>query len=74
MERIVCYCNKVTEQTILKAIENGAKTVQDIGDKTKAGISNNCSETNPTGKCCIPEIKKLLNDNSPSEKSCCCCK
>ena len=30
----VCYCNHVTEQDIIEAIENGALTVKDVIDKT----------------------------------------
>ena len=31
-----CYCNHVTEQDIIEAIENGALTVKDVIDKTGA--------------------------------------
>lgn len=74
MKEIICHCNSVSKATIMKAIEDGAKTVNDIGKITTAGIGNNCAEKNPMGKCCIPEIKELLNDSSPNDKKCCCCK
>jgi nitrite reductase (NADH) large subunit len=61
LSHIVCRCNFVTYGTILKAIENGAKTVQDIEKMTKAGTS--CGA-------CIPDIKMILStkvkDYSPT--------
>lgn len=37
--KIVCRCNNVSIETILTAIENGADTVEKIGDATKAGTT-----------------------------------
>jgi len=40
---IVCECKKVTLGEILHAIkENGAKTIEDIQDKTDAGTACKC--------------------------------
>ena len=36
-DRVVCSCLDVTYNTIKEAIENGAKTLDDIKDETEAG-------------------------------------
>lgn len=37
-EEIVCRCEEVTKQEILKALEDGAQTVNDIKRLTRAGM------------------------------------
>lgn len=39
MLKVVCTCNKVSVEDVLKAIKNGADTIEKIGDATKAGIT-----------------------------------
>ena len=36
-DRVVCTCLDITYNTIKEAIENGAKTLDDIKDETEAG-------------------------------------
>ena len=36
-DRVICSCLDVTYNTIKEAIENGAKTLDDIKDETEAG-------------------------------------
>ena len=38
----VCYCNKVTEQDIIEAIKNGAKTIEEVIEVTGAMKNSNC--------------------------------
>lgn len=48
---VVCACFAVGNKTILRAIQNGAESVEALGEQLKAGT--NCGS-------CIPELKKLL--------------
>lgn len=52
---IVCRCEEVTEKEILKAIRNGATTVDAIKKITRAGMGN-CQS-----KSCFQHIAKLLS-------------
>ena len=46
----VCYCNKVTEQDIAKAIiEKGAAFVNEVIKITGAMVNGNCKVNNPKG-------------------------
>lgn len=72
MSRIVCYCQSVSEETILGAVANGANTLKKVQEQTGAGKGDDCKTLNPTGKCCIPEINKLLNVK-PTKLGCSCC-
>lgn len=60
MKKLICYCNKVSEQEIKDAIVKNAKTLKDIQELTNACTGGNCAELNPFGKCCSTDIKVLL--------------
>ena len=46
LNEIICHCEEITYKVLLNAIENGAKTVEDITDATDAGIAcGTCIET-----------------------------
>ncbi|HCA40366.1 MAG TPA: (2Fe-2S)-binding protein [Aminobacterium sp.] len=59
-ETTVCYCKNVNKQQILRAITNGAKTLQDIQSMTGACTGNQCATLNPSGICCSKDINELL--------------
>jgi len=61
MDNIICYCSNVSENEILQAITNGAKTLDDIRKTTKACTVGRCKELSPRKRCCSSEIRKLLN-------------
>ena len=43
---IICHCEEVTYGDILEAIDNGADTIDKLGDATMAGITcGTCIET-----------------------------
>ncbi len=45
-DEVICHCEEVTYETIIKAIQAGAHTVEAIGDLTNAGITcGYCIET-----------------------------
>lgn len=52
----VCYCNHVAEQDIINAIQDGAKSVQEVINRTGAMKNSNCAVNNPKGTCCYPDI------------------
>jgi len=58
----ICYCNKVKEADIMKAItEKGAKNVDDVIKITGAMQNSNCAVNNPKGICCYSDIVKTFN-------------
>lgn len=62
--RPLCYCKQVTEEDVLRAIENGARTLEEVKEATGIGGGGFCKITNPAGKCCSrnykPFIEKVL--------------
>jgi NAD(P)H-nitrite reductase large subunit len=50
----VCLCKAIPRATIKKAIQNGAKTVEDVQKVTGAG-SGGCK-----GRRCTPKIQQIL--------------
>ena len=59
--KYVCYCNHVTEKDIIKSIENGAKSVEDVIKITGAMKNSNCAVNNPKGTCCYSDIVNVFN-------------
>ncbi len=45
----ICYCDKVTKQDIITAIDNGARTLKDIKRMTGAATHCDCANQNPKG-------------------------
>lgn len=50
---IICLCNNVDRQTIENAIRDGAKTLNEIFDKTSAGVG-------PCGGSCRRKLDPIL--------------
>ncbi len=59
-EEMVCYCSKVTKAKILDALDNGAKSLNDVRKMTGACTLGKCKELSPIGKCCSPEIIDII--------------
>ena len=57
---IVCVCEGVSDREIREAIDNGSKTLQEIGRSCRAGTD--CAT------CCMT-IRQMLNDNRPRERN-----
>lgn len=71
MSKTICYCNNVSEATIIHAIKNGANSLIDIQEVTGACTGNRCKELNPSGKCCSSDIIRLIKNNkTQGEYSC----
>ncbi|MCC6278632.1 MAG: (2Fe-2S)-binding protein [Oligoflexia bacterium] len=60
---LICFCNQVSKEVIEKAIQEGAQTLNEIYDKTTAGIG-------PCGGSCrrkiAPILEEFLSRSTPS--------
>ena len=52
---IVCHCRVVNERTVVRAIDDGAHTVEEIGERCGAGAQ--CGA-------CHPELERLLSERA----------
>lgn len=70
LDEIVCWCSNVSKQSILHAIQNGARSMDDIRRVTDACKVGRCKDLSPRGRCCSIEIQILLEAdiNSKQEK------
>lgn len=74
-DTMVCYCKKITKDTIVRAIKAGNSSLKEIQQATTACTGGNCKEMNPSGKCCsgdILEILRIYSDGTDGEGSGCC--
>lgn len=61
--RYVCYCKKITvSQLKVAVLEEGAKTIKDVFRFHSPVIVEECKTKNPFGYCCMPDIKKMIDD------------
>jgi NAD(P)H-nitrite reductase large subunit len=67
--QIVCYCNNVTKEEIVRAIAKGAETVEGVTSLTGAGKGTECATKNPSGRCCCPDIQALIEAYLPALKA-----
>lgn len=59
--KIVCYCNRVTEEEIVRAVvDGGARTIGDVARLTGAMKNGKCLTTNPKGVCCHKDIETTI--------------
>ncbi len=74
-DEMICYCMNVKRSQIVKAIKEGAKSLKDIQQMTKACTGNRCKELNPKGRCCIDDVNAILKefDITDTKSSCCSC-
>ena len=68
LDEIVCWCSNVSKQSILDAIQNGARSMGDIRRMTCACTVGRCKELSPRGRCCSIEIKMLLEVDIKSKR------
>ena len=67
-EEIICYCSNVTKNDIIKAIKEGAETLEDIRERTSACTIGNCKELSPKKRCCSPDIINLIKLHKNQER------
>lgn len=60
--RPLCYCKQVTEEDVLRAIESGASTLEDVKRMTGIGGGGYCKITNPGGRCCSRNYKPFIEE------------
>jgi len=60
LDELVCWCNSVSKRSILDAIQNGARNMDDIRRMTGACTQGRCKELSPRSRCCSKEIIMLL--------------
>lgn len=58
--RPLCYCKQVTEEDVIRAIENGARTFEEVRKATGIGGGGHCKVTNPSGRCCSRHYKPFI--------------
>lgn len=59
---IVCYCSHVTKGEIVAALENGARTIDDIRKATGACTKGDCKNLSPRKSCCSPVIMEVIRE------------
>lgn len=59
--KYACYCSKVTQEDIIKAVAKGAKDIKAVVELTGAMKNGNCIKNNPAGKCCHNEIQRIID-------------
>ncbi len=60
---MICLCNGVRLETILKAIEGGARSLDEIFDQTTAGVG-------PCGGSCRDKLRQILAEKlKPGEQN-----
>ncbi len=57
----LCYCKQVTEEDVIKAIENGASTFEEVRQATGIGGGGQCKVTNPAGRCCSRNYRPFID-------------
>lgn len=60
LDELVCWCSGVSKRSILDAIRNGARDMDDIRRMTGACTQGRCKDISPRSRCCSNEIKILL--------------
>ncbi len=60
LNEAVCWCSSVSKQSILVAIQTGAKNMDDIRRMTGACTIGRCKDLSPRSRCCSKEIMLLL--------------
>lgn len=62
IDPLVCFCNRVPQSAIERAVQNGACTLAHVFDATWAGCG-------PCGGSCQPELQRLLDELLAKEPS-----
>ena len=65
---IVCYCSGVGRQAILSALDQGAKTLQDVRERTGACTLGQCRERSPRKRCCSKEILEMIHEHARTSR------
>lgn len=55
----VCYCNQVTKKEVITLIRQGNSDLA-VLKRLMGADGSRCPELSPRGRCCTPEIVRLL--------------
>jgi len=74
-DKIICYCKQVSEDTIVRAVRNGASDLATIKKRTGACTGSQCKELNPKGRCCSGDIEEIIRRETKVDlkPTCSCC-
>lgn len=61
MDNIICYCSKISRSEINFAVNNGAKTINDVRNFLDKNITGNCKTAHPLGICCHKEFLSVID-------------
>lgn len=63
--KTVCYCFNWTKEKISDEVNKLSKTnaIEDISEKMNS-IGCDCEHKNPSGKCCLKDVKKIIKELS----------
>jgi len=68
LDETVCWCSRVTKQTLIEAIRNGATDMAAIRVSTAACTLGRCKELSPRRRCCSQDIQKLIDQYAKKEE------
>jgi bacterioferritin-associated ferredoxin len=58
---LICYCNKITDQEIIKTVqEEKLTTINEVKKHLRKNLISNCAELNPTGECCHKTFNETI--------------
>jgi len=61
--RYACYCQEITIDQVRHAVlKDHVRTVKEFFKYQRPIIVEDCKTQNPFGCCCIPDIKKMIED------------
>ena len=69
LEYTICYCKDVTKRRIIEAINEGARSIEDIMESTGACTGSECEKKNPHGRSCRKDISEMLDFFVPFAES-----
>jgi len=62
-DRYACYCHEITIDQVRHAVlKDHVRTAKEFFKYQRPVIVENCKTRNPFGCCCIPDIKKMIED------------
>lgn len=61
--KYACYCKKITVEQLERAVKlENARKIKDIFKFQSPIIVEECKLKNPFGFCCVPDVKKTIDD------------
>lgn len=62
-DKYLCYCNEITKDQVTRLVKlNPNLTIKELFDKRGLIKPEKCRKKNPFGFCCLPDIKRFMED------------